>query len=646
MAGILNEEQSEMIKKIAKTMKLLNFDGWLCEGSEFEDKNGNIVPCNVFFNNDKDVSFLASYDGEFLEGHGIKKNDIPLDVLYYAGLEGMVMKIVNGASLEEAEEMVRDIEIRKDFATALENVENGYELSYPLSYGLSRYDVSNLAILHRDREDLRDKIYDLLEDCNFHSENFDFEQGNYDKYIIKEDEPDKPKTPKEIANSYIEKYGENALIQYKADSVDYTKMTKEQKQVYGIINSHIKNKEFNDRLNEGVDKIFNDDRFKEWINFSKNFHDYSFNNTMMIFVQCPNATMVASKTEWAKMGRRINEENFGKGIMISRPCFNEFSDLEKLNNYLDRQVMEGRMTEDAANNYRAIFDEEGKVEILNGFKYERVYDVSMTNGKEIPKNETRETLDLSLEHFNDIKSALCEISEENGVNITYAKEDDGKLSNAFGYFSPMDNVIVVRDTDYDEEPRSEADVIRTTAHEIAHSMLHGKEMLASGVDSSDKAVSRSEKEIEAEGTALLVCEHLGFDSGANSYGYLAGYLPENKEERVKILKNATDKILKCSAEINARLDEKLSDLEKDMVLVSCYGEVQEMTREDALNFYKEAMYSCDPQSSEFERYENIVDGLKEGLDRVDDGDEFAWTDENIKTLKEEKSSKKQKGQEK
>lgn len=506
-------------------------------------------------------------------------------------------------------EVHRENEIRDDFVTALEDVSDGSDLSYDIGYGFNKLDIHNLALAWKDREDLHDKILELLEDCNFHTEYGDFENGREDKYImsVKElnalyskgkkelrnvaedmemDKGEREKTryditmylarvksavtkaggtieltPKERADEYIEKYGSDALTHFKADSVDYTKMTPQEKQTYGIINSTLKSKEFNERLAEGVNKVFENDKFREWLTFCNQFHNYSFNNTMNIFMQCPEATMVASKSDWAKMGRRISDEHFGKGITIAVPNFREFTDKDKLDKYLEGQVADGWVSEREAENYRKELAEKGKVGILSGFSYGKVYDVSMTYGKELPKNEARQHLDLDVENYKDVRDCLVEVSNDNGVPVEYAKANDGHLDRAYGYFSPANNKIVVRDTDYEDEPRSEADVIRTTAHEMAHSMLHGKEMLTAGVDSSDKAFSKSDKEIEAEGTALLVCEHIGFDSGANSYGYLAGYLPEDTESRIEILKKATDKILKCSAEINARFDEEYEHLE-------------------------------------------------------------------------------------
>lgn len=457
-------------------------------------------------------------------------------------------------------------DVRADWEGTLEQLQHGDSLSELLNWGFSADDISELAKIHRDREDLQIKIEELLDDCNFHKENSDFQEGNYDKYIIGEGKVvinREGLTPKEIAQAYADAYGKDALEHYKEDSADYKKMTKDEQKTYGIINASVKSAEFNDRLAEGVDKVFADNKFKEWLFFSKQFHSYSFNNCLNIFVQCPNATMVAGANKWKELGRTIDAEHFGKGITISIPKFREFKDKDKLEKYLVEQLAEGWIFKAEAESYRETLKEEGKVGILSGFSYAKIYDVSMTSGKELPKNETRETLDLSLDNFDDIIQALTETSEENGVPITYASTDDGMLSNAYGYFSPRENKIVVRDVDYDKEPRSQADVVRTTAHEMAHSMLHGKEMLTAGVDSSDKAFSCSDKEIEAEGTALLVCEHIGFDSGANTYGYLASYLPEKAENRVAVLKKATDKILKCSAEINARFDEAYIEQSKE-----------------------------------------------------------------------------------
>lgn len=367
-------------------------------------------------------------------------------------------------------------------------------------------------------------------------------------------------SPKEIAQAYIDAYGKDALERFKEDSVDYKKMSKDERQIYGIINSFVKHEEFTERLKEGVDKVFADGKFKEWLNFSKKFNTYSFNNCINIFVQCPNASMVAGATKWKELGRTILPEHFGKGITISVPNLREFTDEEKLEDYLAKQVAMGYLSDDEAEKYREAFSEGECIRIITGFSYAKVYDVSMTTGKELPKNEARENLNLCLDDFDNIIKALCEVSRENNVPITYAQKNDGRLDNANGYFSPMENKIVVRGCDYEGEPRSQADVVRTTVHEMAHSMLHGDEMLTAGVDSSDKAFSVSDKEIEAEGTALLVCEHIGFDSGANTYGYLASYLPEKTEDRVEVLKRATDKILKCSAEINARFDEAYKDV--------------------------------------------------------------------------------------
>ncbi len=74
-------------------------------------------------------------------------------------------------------------EVRSDFKAAFDQVENGSELSGTLDWGFSDEDIANLAIIHRDFPEYRKKVYDLLEDCNFHKENHDFENGDYDKYL-------------------------------------------------------------------------------------------------------------------------------------------------------------------------------------------------------------------------------------------------------------------------------------------------------------------------------------------------------------------------------------------------------------------------------------------------------------------------------
>ena len=661
MEHILSKEEKELIRRIRETEKnYLDVDGWECETSEYNGKH-----CLIIFNNDIDDSFLVDYEGGTLTS--MRNHKMTRDLYYYAELEGCAYRIAHGSIEEFPEDVdnkIDEVKVRFDFTTALEQVEEGYELAHYIDWGLSKEDLSNLAIIYRDREDLQDKILSLMEDCNFHSESRDFYYGNYNDYILNEEDK-KPMTPKEKANMYLNKYGSEALERYKADNVDYKKMTPDEQKTYGIINSQVKREEFNEKLAQGINTVFEDDNFKRWLKFSNSFPDYSFNNIMLIAMQCPKATAVKSASSWAEDGVRIKKEFYKKGILISVPLLKEFNaknedefdkELGKLKKFLDNQVSHHWMTIEESDYYLNKFKEAGKVKILNGYRYDYTYDISMTDCTKVPENELRQELNLSLDNFDDIKSILWEISKENGVNITYASEDNGKLDNAYGYFTASNNEIVVRGTDYKDEPRSQADVIRTTIHEMAHSMLHGKEMLAKGVDSNDKTISRSAKEIEAEGVALMVCEHLGFDSGANSYGYMASYLPEDEKERAKALKESTDKILKCSAEIIARFDEKYQHLQflyeddrlsesdristavettaedivaEDIVKINCYYKEKEMPREQAIKFYMNCLLGCDPQSSEAGRYVCVLQGLQSGLKVV-----FDDMDEQIKYDKE------------
>ncbi len=107
MGGILNERQTQQIKAIRRQIQELDIDGWMCEGTEYEDNDGNIKCGHIFFNNDLDESFIADYDGNVLPGGSAPYLAQRPDLLKYAALEGQIRKIAEGTEIDLEEDYER-----------------------------------------------------------------------------------------------------------------------------------------------------------------------------------------------------------------------------------------------------------------------------------------------------------------------------------------------------------------------------------------------------------------------------------------------------------------------------------------------------------------------------------------------------------
>lgn len=365
---------------------------------------------------------------------------------------------------------------------------------------------------------------------------------------------------------YLVEYGEDALEQFKKDvskgEFNYNKMSAGQKEIYSSLN-YVKNTNERDkRLIEGVNQLMNGETYKDFLRFNAKFHTYSFNNALMIYVQKPDATYVAGLGKWKTDFEAAGINKGEKGIMISRPNIKEFKDVDKLKEYMDDPKHAPYFTSKEKEALIKRCTEQGKVSIVTSFSYAYVWDVSQLHDKDnqplkldIP--EIRKQIGKDFDDFETVRNALVSISE---VPIHYIKsaDDDMKLLHAYGYYTPSSDSITVQDAGFkiNNEIRSEQDCIRTTIHEMAHSMLHGEEMRVQGIDDSSK-LTKSQKEVEAESVAFMVCEHLGIDASCNSFGYLASYLPENAEQRYAALEQSLKKINKCADQIIEALDKEL-----------------------------------------------------------------------------------------
>ena len=243
-------------------------------------------------------------------------------------------------------------------------------------------------------------------------------------------------------------------------------------------------KEITDKLEAGLKELFESEKYKSYLSTMSKFHNYSFNNTLLIAMQKPEATLVAGYQAWQKnFERHVNKGE--KAIRILAPApYKIKEERDKLD------PVTGEM----------MFDENGmpqkeETEVtIPAFRAVSVFDVSQTDGKPIPELEVNELLS-TVEGYEDFVQALMNISP-----VPIAFEDIPGDSK--GYFSTAEKRIAV------QENMSESQTLKTMVHEVAHSMLHDKEVNQS-MDIPVK--DRNTKEVEAESVAFTVCQHFGID---------------------------------------------------------------------------------------------------------------------------------------
>ncbi|WP_418417196.1 LPD16 domain-containing protein [Blautia sp.] len=290
-------------------------------------------------------------------------------------------------------------------------------------------------------------------------------------------------------------------------------------------------KEITDKLEAGLKELFESKKYKSYLSTMSKFHNYSFNNTLLIAMQKPEATLVAGYQAWQKnFERHVNKGE--KAIRILAPA--------------PYKIKEERDKLDPVTG-ELMFDENGipqkeEVEItIPAFRAVSVFDVSQTDGKPIPELEVNELLS-TVEGYEDFVQALMNISS---VPIAF----ENIPGDSKGYFNTAEKRIAV------QENMSESQTLKTMVHEVAHSMLHDKEVNQS-MEIPEK--DRNTKEVEAESVAFTVCQHFGIDTSDYSFGYIAGW---SSGRNMKELKSSLDTIRKTASELITGIERALQELQ-------------------------------------------------------------------------------------
>ena len=296
-------------------------------------------------------------------------------------------------------------------------------------------------------------------------------------------------------------------------------------------NSAERMKEITDRLETGIQELFESERYKAYLTTMSKFHSYSFNNTLLIAMQ--GGQLVAGYNKWRDDFHR-NVRKGEKAIKILAPApFKAKKEVQKL----DAQG-------------RPVMGKDGKpvTEVkeiqVPAFKIVSVFDVSQTEGEPLPSIGVEE-LTGSVERYGEFFKALEQTSP---VPIGFEDIPGG----SHGYYHLTEKRIAI------QEGMSELQTLKTAIHEIAHSKLHAIDPEAPAIEQADRPDSRT-REVQAESVAYAVCQHYGLDTSDYSFGYVAGW---SSGKDLKELKASLETIRATAHELITTIDGHLAQLQQ------------------------------------------------------------------------------------
>lgn len=274
--------------------------------------------------------------------------------------------------------------------------------------------------------------------------------------------------------------------------------------------------ELTKQLEDGLQKFVSSDEYLTYLKVMSRFHHYSFNNSILIAMQKPDATRVAGYSAWQTKFHR-NVKRGEKGIQILAPYTYTVKEIDP--------------------------DTEEEIEHKRqGYKIAYVYDISQTEGKDLPTCGVSELTD-DVDGFQTLLGNLIQLSE---VPVTFENIESG----AKGFFSPGNKNIVI------QQDMPEAQTIKTLIHEITHSRLHNEDAMKKIMKEEGVKPDRYTKEVEAESVAYVVCNHFGIDTSEYSFSYVAGW---SKSLELKELKTSLKKIQETAAFFIDALEKKFTN---------------------------------------------------------------------------------------
>ena len=312
-------------------------------------------------------------------------------------------------------------------------------------------------------------------------------------------------------------------------------------------------------LEEGVEKVFTSEQYQMYLQTMAKFHNYSFNNTLLIAMQRPDATFLAGYQTWQKKFHR-HVKRGEKGIKIIAPVpVKEKRQVEKI----DEETQEIVIGIDGQPETETV------ERILPRFRVTTVFDVSQTEGEPLPTLEVNELVgDVFI--YEDFMKGLEEISP-----VPFQFQEIG--SGAKGYYSNAEKLVAI------QTGMSQAQTMKTAVHETAHAIFHDRDVMEENGITKD----RMTKEVEAESVAYVVCNHFGLDTSDYSFNYVAGW---SSDKEMPELRSSMDTIRLTSSQLIADITEKLLELQKTRKLENDI-KTEELTEESSFLSHTENSYA-------------------------------------------------------
>ncbi|MCX4325026.1 MAG: ArdC-like ssDNA-binding domain-containing protein, partial [Lachnospiraceae bacterium] len=290
-----------------------------------------------------------------------------------------------------------------------------------------------------------------------------------------------------------------------------------------------------DRLEQGIAELFDSERYKEYLKVMSKFHNYSFRNTVLIAMQKPDASLVAGFSAWKNNFER-NVMKGQKGIKIIAPSpYKIKQEMQKIDPHTQKPII--------GKDGKPVTEE--KEITIPAYKVVSVFDVSQTEGKELPDIAVDE-LTGDVDRYKDFFAALEKTSP---VPIAFENIEGG----SHGYYHLEDKRIAIN------EGMSELQTLKTAIHEIAHAKLHDIDLNAPK-DEQQSHVDRRTREVEAESVAYTVCQHYGLDTSDYSFGYVAGW---SSGRELAELKSSLEIIKSTAAKLIEAIDGHFAEIQKE-----------------------------------------------------------------------------------
>lgn len=299
-------------------------------------------------------------------------------------------------------------------------------------------------------------------------------------------------------------------------------------------------REITDGIEQGIKELFESEKYMRYLSVMSRFHRYSVNNQMLIYMQRPDATLVAGFSKWKnQFGRHVKKGEHGITIIAPTP-FKKKIEQQKL----DPDTMTPMLDKDGK-----VIVEEKEIQIPM-FKPVKVFDVDQTDGKPLP--ELASSLSGNVKNYEIFMEALRRSSP---VPIVF----EPIAENMDGYFDREHQRITIR------SGMSQVQTVSAAVHEIAHSRLHNYEKMTELADDGENILVPGEKdrnteEVEAESISYAVCQYFGIETADNSFGYIATW---SQEKELKELRASLETINKTSSELISGIEQHYREICKE-----------------------------------------------------------------------------------